>query len=112
MEQEYFQRYEKAKRIVKRQKAFYHHVVVYCIIMTVLFITRYYIFPKIGFNYEDQGFQDWLFWNTFGLAAVWFLAIAIQGFVVFKPTKMGEWEEKKIQEILRKEDSNTTNKWK
>ncbi|MEZ4817909.1 MAG: 2TM domain-containing protein [Flavobacteriaceae bacterium] len=112
MEQEYFQRYERANRTVKRQKAFYRHVLVYGIIMIALFITRYYIFPKIGFYYEDQGFQDWLFWNTYGLAAVWLLAIVIQGIVVFKFKKISKWEENKIQEILRKEESNTTNKWK
>ncbi|MEZ4875912.1 MAG: 2TM domain-containing protein [Flavobacteriaceae bacterium] len=112
MELQEYQRYERAKKTVKRQKAFYRHLGVYVLVMIALFVTRYYVFPKIGFYYEDQGFQDWLFWNTYGLAGVWLLAIAIQGIVVFKSRSVSQWEQRKIQELLEKEETTQQQKWK
>ncbi|MEZ4779120.1 MAG: 2TM domain-containing protein [Flavobacteriaceae bacterium] len=112
MEEQQHQRYQKALKIVKRQKAFYRHLIVYLVIMMALFVMRYFIFPKIGYYYEDQGFKDWLNWNTYGLAAVWLIAIIIQGIVVFKSKTISNWEENKIQEILSKEEINNNQKWK
>lgn len=111
MNKHYYQRYEKAKKEVKKRKSFYRHLIVYVIIMLALFFIRYVVFPSIGFQYNDENFRNWLDLNTYGLAIVWLIAIMIQGFFVFKPKSIEAWEEKKIKEILAEEESKENQKW-
>jgi hypothetical protein len=80
--------------------------------MGILFITRYVIFPKIGFHFEEPGFKNWLDWNTYGMGVAWLFAILIQAVFVFKPIKVKNWEERKIKELMDKEEQFPNDLWK
>jgi hypothetical protein len=57
---------------------------------------------------EDEGFIDWLNWNTYLLPLIWALVIAIHGIRVYrrKFKIFRGWEERKIKELIQKEEEN------
>jgi sensor histidine kinase YesM len=86
--------YFKAKKRVEELKGFYGDLISYCIIIPILIY--------INLTYMPQ-FQ-W-FWFT---AVGWGVGLIMHGLKVFGYSS--NWEERKIQEILRKEDRTQT--WK
>ncbi len=104
MEKRYLeeQRYLKAKKRVKDIKGFYGHLTAY--IGVNIFLTAIIVF---GMMNDGKGFKDaitnfgaystWLFWGI----GIFFHWLGVFGFgnVVSK-----EWEERKIRELMEKED--------
>ena len=86
--------YARAKERVEKLKAFYGNLVSYCTIIPILII--------INLN-TNSGFQ-WFWFPMLG----WGMGLSFHAFEVFGYGK--SWEEKKIQEILNKDNDNNT-KW-
>jgi two-component system LytT family sensor kinase len=87
--------YVKAKKQVKEMKEFYGNLIAYCFVIPVLALVNYMTF--------------WQFkWFLFPMIG-WGLAVAFQAFSVFG--FMRTWEEKKIYELLEKEQQYKNNKW-
>ena len=87
------EKYEKAKKRVKELKSFYSNLVTYFIINVILIIINLVTSPG----------RLWFYWVTI----FWGIAILIHASKVFilKGKLFGEeWEEKKIKEIMEKED--------
>lgn len=80
--------YEKAVKRVKELKGFYGNLISYCIIIPFLAIINLLTSPT----------EIWFYWPMLG----WGIGLAAHGMNVFAIGK--NWEEKKIQEILRKDD--------
>jgi len=105
MEQNYIQEhnYMKAKKRVKAMKGFYVHLVVY--VLVNIFLSGIIIFGLMqsGYGFYDAitnfgVYSTWLFWGI----GVFFHFMGVFG---FKSLGLGkDWEEKKIQELLDKED--------
>ena len=112
MEPTSYKKYEQAQKQVKRIKSFYRHVFVYVLVILAVFIVRFVVFPSIGFQYEAPGFNHWLDLNTYGMAVVWLIALLIQAIFVFKPRRMKEWEHKKINELMEREEKEVQEHWK
>lgn len=79
------QAYEKAARRVKELKEFYGSLVSYCVVMPIL----------VFINFRTSSYQ-WFWFPLLG----WGMGIAIQGLKTFAIGK--NWEEKKINEIMKK----------
>jgi len=86
--------YYRAKKRVDELKGFYGNLISYC------FVIPFLIFINLRFSPQFQ----W-FWFS---AAGWGFGLAMHAFKVFGYSS--NWEERKIQEILRKEDNKQT--WK
>ncbi|MEM7085750.1 MAG: 2TM domain-containing protein [Bacteroidota bacterium] len=108
METEAYKKYDRAKKRVKEIKGFYTHVRIFVIVNVLVYVTRFLVLPKLGLLPEDEGFIDWLNWNTYLMPLFWGLGLAIHGLCVFgkKFKPFQKWEERKIEEILRKENES------
>jgi sensor histidine kinase YesM len=83
----------RAKERVEKLKGFYGNLTSYC-----------FVIPVLAFiNIQSGGFQ-WFWLPMLG----WGMGVSFHAFETFGYGK--SWEERKIQEILNKEN-NTTNKW-
>jgi hypothetical protein len=80
--------YEKAVKRVKELKGFYGNLISYCIVIPFLVIINLLTSPR----------EIWFYWPMLG----WGIGLAAHGMNVFAIGK--NWEENKIQEILRKDD--------
>ena len=89
MEQD--ERYERARKRVKAMRDFYIHLATYVVVMIVLLIV----------DYSDRG-TWWVYWPAIG----WGVAIVLQAFQVFGPGAGSKWEERKIKELLEREESD------
>ncbi|WP_298302125.1 2TM domain-containing protein [Flavobacterium sp.] len=88
--------YLRAKERVEKIKGFYGNLASYCVVIPILII--------INLTTNSRGFQ-WFWFPMLG----WGLGVLFHAFETFGYGK--SWEEKKIQEILNKQN-NTNNKWK
>lgn len=88
--------YLRAKERVEKLKGFYGNLASYCIVIPILTI--------INLNTNSNGFQ-WFWFPMLG----WGMGLTFHAFETFGFGK--SWEEKKIQEILNKQN-DTNNKWK
>ena len=105
MESNYMQEhsYMKAKKRVKVMKGFYIHLIIY--ILVNIFLSGIIIFGLMqsGYDFSDAitnfgVYSTWLFWGI----GLFFHFMGVFG---FKSLGLGsDWEEKKIKELLEKED--------
>ncbi|MBS7254485.1 2TM domain-containing protein [Flavobacterium branchiicola] len=97
-----------AYRKVKRIKGFYSHLKVY-ILVNVIIIASNLNKEIFGRGFNDGGLLDW---HTYSTAIFWGIALLAHALSVFGRDVFfsSDWEEKKIQEYMKKEPSNT-NKW-
>ena len=86
--------YYRAKKRVEELKGFYGNLISYCCVIPFLIFINLTFYPKF----------QW-FWFS---AAGWGFGVTMHAFKVFGYSS--NWEEKKIQEILRKEEQKQT--WK
>ena len=86
--------YYKAKKRVEELKGFYGNLISYCVVIPILIF--------INLRYSPQ-FQ-WFWFSAGG----WGFGLTMHALKVFGYSS--NWEERKIQEILRKEDNKQT--WK
>ena len=86
-------KYEKAKKRVEELKSFYGNLAAYVAINAILIIINFVTSPR----------SLWFYWVTI----FWGIGILIHAskVFIFKGKFLGEeWEEKKIKEILEKEE--------
>jgi sensor histidine kinase YesM len=87
--------YIRAKERVEKLRGFYGNLISYCIVIPFL----------IFINFSTSSDFQWFWFPMLG----WGLGLTFHAFETFGFGK--NWEEKKIQEILNKQN-NTNNKWK
>ena len=94
-------RYHQALKRVKKIKGFYTHLIVYLVINILIAIINIQDL-KVGESYFRK--------ENFFTAFFWGIGLLIHALSTFLPTWFlgNNWEEKKIQEIMRKEENN---KW-
>lgn len=83
------QAYERAQKRVKELKSFYGNLISYCIIIPFLIILNLITSPR----------NIWFYWPMLG----WGIGLVAHGMSVFAIGK--SWEEKKIREILEKQNN-------
>ena len=91
------ERYYQAQKRVKEIKEFYQHLAVYALCNPIVIVVNLMTSP---------GYL-WFIWSLMG----WGIAIVLHGLKVFRfsPFFNKDWEERKIREILEKENKQT---WK
>ncbi|PKP26337.1 MAG: histidine kinase [Bacteroidetes bacterium HGW-Bacteroidetes-2] len=82
--------YYKAQRRVKEIKEFYGNLISYCVVIPFLIFINLYTYSRF----------QWFWFPLFG----WGLGLTIHGFSVFGYGS--SWEEKKIREIMEKDEKN------
>ena len=87
--------YFKAKQRVREMKEFYGNLLSFCVVIPFL----------IFINYRTYWEFQWFWFPLLG----WGLGLTIQGFSTFGYGAV--WEEKKIQEIMEKEQQQQTKNW-
>ncbi|GGG58630.1 histidine kinase [Bizionia arctica] len=88
--------YYRAKKQVEEIKGFYGNLISYSLVIPLLFFINY----QTSWNFQ------WFWFPMFG----WGMGLVFHGFAVFGYGKT--WEDRKIQEILEKEDEFNQSKWK
>ena len=90
-------KYERAKKRVEQEKGFYGHLTAYIIINVALLIMNL----DLEFVFVDQ-----LRWHILATPLLWGIGLLIHGLVVFGKgfTVFKNWEEKKIKELMDKDD--------
>ncbi len=83
--------YERAKKRVGELKGFYGNLISYCLVIPTLMII----------NLNTTSFQ-WFWFPMLG----WGMGLTFHAFAVFGYGKL--WEERKIQEILNKENNKSS----
>lgn len=81
------ERYERARKRVRELRRFYTHAATYVLVMIVL----------VFVDYSDRG-NWWVYWPALG----WGIAVVMHAFETFGTG----WERRKIQQLLRKEESD------
>jgi hypothetical protein len=84
--------YESAKKRVEELKSFYSHLFVYLAVNAGLFLLNILTSPR----------HLWFYWPLIG----WGIGLAIHGLSVFGTQRLlgKDWEERKIREIMDKEN--------
>lgn len=85
-------KYQRAKERVKELKGFYVHITLYVIVNTGLFIVNMVASPG----------NLWFYWPLLG----WGIGVIVHAFSVFGFGRLfgADWEEKKVREIMEKEE--------
>lgn len=96
-------KYEKAIKRVKKIKGFYTHLLVYIVINIMIIV--------VNIQNLETGESYFQFKNFF-TAFLWGIGIISHALSVFGPDLFlgNDWEEKKIKELMEKENSNQQ-KW-
>ena len=96
------QQFEKATKKVKAMAGFYRHLMVYILVNFFLLTLKYFRL--------DPG-EKFLEFSTFSTAFFWGIGVAFHAMSVFGSSLFlgRNWEEKKIQQILNKD--NKGQKW-
>ena len=86
-------RYQTAKQRVEALRGFYIHLTVYILVNLLLFTLNMLISPD----------SLWFYWPLMG----WGIAVALHALRVFGSGRQrgAEWEEKKIEELMREGDA-------
>jgi len=83
-------RYQDAKKRVEEIKGFYLHLITYLLVNAVLVVTNLLTSPE----------YFWFIWPLIG----WAIGLIIHGFSVFGGLLGKSWEDRKIKEIMDKEN--------
>lgn len=103
MEPNYFEkeRYDRAKKRVKKISGFYSHLLVYIVVNLMLVVV----------NYQQLALGESYFkWQNFTTLFFWGIGLLAHGLSVFMPYMVlgKDWEERKIKELMEKDRKN---KW-
>ncbi len=92
-------RYEEAVKRVKKLKGFYTHAIVYVVINIMVVIANIQ-------NYEPG--ESFFQFKTFMTAFFWGIGLLAHGMATFVPYFIlgKDWEERKIKELMEKEEQN------
>lgn len=106
--------YDKAIKHVNRIKGFYNHLFIYIIFLVFWIIFAGKFFGLLGDRYinPDKGFLDWVNINMWLNPLIWGIILLIHGLYVFcfKFQFFKDWEDRKIQEYMDEEVSETRNR--
>lgn len=100
-------KYEKALKHVIELKEFYQHLTIYIIFLIgwSLFKSQIIEFVIIKTPNVESGFLNWLKINIALVPILWGVGLIIQFLYInrFKLSVLKKWEEKKIKEIIEKD---------
>lgn len=105
------QAYERARARVRQLKAFYLHAAIYFVVMLALLainaVTRDGAHDMMfnGSRFHDSGGDWWVMWPALG----WGIAVAIHAITILVGGvgRLDNWEERKVEEIVRREREKT-----
>lgn len=99
--------YHSALETVKRIKAFYSHVLLFVVVVTIVLFFSDEIIRFFGntLHVDNKETLQWIKLNIWVNSGIWAIVILVQGILAFKYkfTFVRKWEEKQIQKILKEE---------
>jgi len=112
METKKYQKYEQAVKHVRELKEFYQHLVVFIGFVIALLFFKERIVNFILENTENtsSGFLEWIHININLIPVLWGVSVLIHGFYAYrlKFVFFKDWEDKKIQELMKEEEEHST----
>ncbi len=101
--------YERALRYIGEIKEFYQHLIVYAIFLIAWLVFKNQIIEFVVTNSSntDSGFLNWLTINVSLVPILWGIGLIFQFLYLnrFKLSFFKNWEEKKIKELIEKNQS-------
>ncbi|WP_435415171.1 2TM domain-containing protein [Polaribacter aestuariivivens] len=96
--------YKKAANNVKKIKNFYNHLQLFVIVMFVVVLFYGTIITFFEARISNLNSLKWIKANIWINALLWFFGLIIHGIYVFKfkTDFMDKWEQKKVEEIMKK----------
>ncbi|MBT8261198.1 MAG: 2TM domain-containing protein [Bacteroidia bacterium] len=107
------EKYDNARKKVNAIKGFHSHLTAYIIINIVLLLLQADVISAIADRDIDAHFERWLEWNAWGTAILWGIGLLIHGLYVYRDNFkfLKSWEERKIKEIIEKEEAEERKKY-
>ena len=104
------EKYDRARKKVKDIKGFHSHLTAYIIVNIIFLLIRGRVLEIFYSEGATWDLDVWLRWNMWGTAVLWGIGLAIHGIYVYrhKFRFLKRWEERKIREILEKEERDNT----
>jgi hypothetical protein len=101
--------YEKAKKRVDAIKGFHSHIKAYIVVNTIILLIRANVLSMFKIDTMNLEFERWLEWNTWGTVMFWGIGLLLHGLYVYRFNFgfIKRWEQRKIREILEKEEEDT-----
>ena len=106
-------KYERAKKKVKAIKGFHGHLWVYILVNVLLLLLRADILSVVTGREVKIYAEEWIHWNILSSWFLWGIAVLIHGLYVYRH-KFGfikTWEERKIKELMDKEENKNNERW-
>lgn len=99
------EKYRNAKNRVAAMQGFYHHLIVFIVMNSVLLLFRPFLNTWAGsLKWADAEFLHWVDLNIILTPVIWGVVLLIHYLVVFgfAPAFLKRWEERKIARLLEK----------
>lgn len=103
------EQFVKAKKRVETLKTFYKHLTVFIVVNSFLLLVA----KRITFIFLSKealgnpGFLEWIDWNLYGTPIIWGIALLIHATYVFIPSPFKKWEERQIQNYIKRDIAET-----
>lgn len=96
--------YKEAENNVKRIKNFYNHLQIFVIMMLVLLLFSDMIISFFEARISNPNSINWIKTNIWVNSGLWLFGLIIHGIYVFKfkANFIDKWEQKKMNELMKK----------
>lgn len=101
-------KYARAKKRVDALKAFHSHATAYIVVNVIILLLRANIFSIFNVDKFDLNFERWLDWNTYLTPIFWGIGLIFHGLYVYryKIRFIKQWEDRKLRELMEKDEDS------
>ncbi|MEM9649550.1 MAG: 2TM domain-containing protein [Bacteroidota bacterium] len=96
----------RAKKRVRQIRGFYTHLAVFLVFNVIMYAvkdsTMALIIEESGIH--EVGFENYLHWQFWTITLSWAAIILIQGLKLYGRPLIANWEKRKIQEYMQRDD--------
>ncbi|MCL6265510.1 2TM domain-containing protein [Flagellimonas myxillae] len=101
-------RLEKAQQRIRKIRRFYTHLAIFLVVNIILYLvkadTMALIIEETGIH--EIGFVNYLHWQFWTITLSWVIILLVQGLQLFGRPLIAKWEQRKIKELMDKEDQD------
>lgn len=107
------EKYNRAKKKVDDIKSFHRHLTAYIVVNIFVLLIKLNIGNWVAMEELGLNFSKWLDWNIILTPLLWGIGLAAHAVYVYryKFKFIKAWEEKKIRELMDKEDQIENNRF-
>lgn len=101
------EKFEKARKRVRKIRGFYRHLFVFLLVNAIMYIVKDDVTSLAieASGIQEIGFANYLHWQFWSITISWGIVLLIQGLTLFGRPLIANWEQRKIQKYMDKEDN-------